>query len=426
MTILVFLGALLGAMALGIPIAYALLATGVALMWHLNQFDAQVLAQYLIEGSNSFPLLAVPFFMLAGEIMNVGGLSQRIVNFALALVGHIKGGLGYVAIVAAILLSALSGSAVADAAALTALLLPMMVKAGHDKARSGGLIAACGVIGPVIPPSIGFVIFGVAGNVSISKLFLAGIFPGIMIGAALWLTWMILVRKEKIVPPPRKSRAEVLAALRDATWALMLPVIILVGLRFGVFTPTEAAVVAAVYALFVATVVYRELKFSQLLAIFVTAAKITAVIMFLVAAAAVSAYLITVAQLPDKVITLLQPFMGNQTLLLIAIMVLCMLVGTAMDMTPTILILTPVLMPVIKQAGIDPVYFGVLFIINNSIGLITPPVGTVLNTVAGVGRMKMDDVTRGVMPFMLAEFVVMFLMVLFPALVTVPAKWFTG
>ncbi len=426
MTILVFLGGLLGAMALGIPIAYALLATGVALMWHLNQFDAQVLAQYLTEGSNSFPLLAVPFFMLAGEIMNVGGLSQRIVNFALALVGHIKGGLGYVAIVAAILLSALSGSAVADAAALTALLLPMMVKAGHDKARSGGLIAACGVIGPVIPPSIGFVIFGVAGNVSISKLFLAGIFPGIMIGAALWLTWMILVRKEKIVPPPRKSRAEVLTALRDATWALMLPVIILVGLRFGVFTPTEAAVVAAVYALFVATVIYRELKFSQLLAIFVTASKITAVIMFLVAAAAVSAYLITVAQLPDKVITLLQPFMDNKTLLLIAIMVLCMLVGTAMDMTPTILILTPVLMPVIKQAGIDPVYFGVLFIINNSIGLITPPVGTVLNTVAGVGRMKMDEVTRGVLPFMLAEFVVMFLMVLFPSLVLVPAKWFSG
>jgi tripartite ATP-independent transporter DctM subunit len=426
MTIVVFLGALLGAMALGIPIAYALLATGVALMWHLNQFDAQVLAQYLIEGSNSFPLLAVPFFMLAGEIMNVGGLSQRIVDFALALVGHIKGGLGYVAIVAAIMLSALSGSAVADAAALTALLLPMMVRAGHDKAQSGGLIAACGVIGPVIPPSIGFVIFGVAGGVSISKLFLAGIFPGILIGAALWLTWMILVRKEKIVPPPRKSRAEVLAALRDATWALMLPVIILVGLRFGIFTPTEAAVVAAVYALFVATVIYRELKFSQLLAIFVTASKITGVIMFLVAAASVSAYLITVAQLPDKVIGLLQPFMGSPTLLLIAIMVLCMVVGTAMDMTPTILILTPVLMPIVKQAGIDPVYFGVLFIINNSIGLITPPVGTVLNTVAGVGRMKMDDVTRGVMPFMLAEFAVMFLMVLFPSLVTVPAKWFTG
>jgi TRAP-type transport system large permease protein len=426
MTVAIFLGALLGAMALGIPIAYALLACGVALMWHLDMFDAQILAQNVINGADSFPLLAVPFFMLAGEIMNVGGLSQRIVNFALALVGHIKGGLGYVAIVAACLLSALSGSAVADAAALTALLLPMMTKAGHDKARSGGLIAACGVIGPVIPPSIGFVIFGVAANVSISKLFLAGIFPGIMLGAALWLTWMILVRNETIVPPPRKSRAEVLVAMRQATWALMLPIIILVGLRFGVFTPTEAAVVAAVYALFVATVVYRELKVSQIYAVLLTAAKTTAIIMFLVAAAMVSAWLITVADLPSKVIALLEPFMGNQTLLLIAIMVLCMLVGTAMDMTPTILILTPVLMPVVKQAGIDPVYFGVLFIINNSIGLITPPVGTVLNTVAGVGRMKMDDVTRGVLPFMLAEFLVLFLMVLFPSLVTVPAKWFSG
>jgi TRAP-type transport system large permease protein len=426
MTIAIFLVSLLGAIALGIPIAYALLASGVALMWHLNLFDAQILAQNVINGADSFPLLAVPFFMLAGEIMNVGGLSRRIVNFALALVGHIKGGLGYVTIIAAILLSALSGSAVADAAALTALLLPMMVKAGHDKARAGGLIAASGVIGPVIPPSIGFVIFGVTANVSISKLFLAGIFPGILIGAALWITWAILVRKEVIVPPPRKSTAEILRTMREATWALMLPAIILVGLRFGVFTPTEAAVVAAVYALFVSTVVYREMKLSQLYAVFVTAAKTTSIIMFLVAAALVSAWLITVAQLPAKVIELLQPFMGNQTLLLIAIMILVMIVGTAMDMTPTILILTPVLMPVVKAAGIDPVYFGVLFIINNSIGLITPPVGTVLNVVAGVGRMKMDEVTRGVLPFMLAEFIVMFLMVLFPSLVMVPAKWFYG
>ncbi|NRF65791.1 TRAP transporter large permease subunit [Aquincola sp. S2] len=426
MTVAIFLGALLGAMALGIPIAFALLATGVALMWHLDLFDAQILAQNVVNGADSFPLLAVPFFMLAGEIMNVGGLSRRIVDLALAVIGHVKGGLGYVAIMAAVLLSALSGSAVADAAALTALLLPMMVKAGHDKARSGGLIAASGIIGPVIPPSIGFVIFGVAANVSITKLFLAGIFPGLLIGASLWFTWWWLGRREQITPPPRKSRAEVLTALRQSTWALMLPVIILVGLRAGVFTPTEAAVVAAVYALFVSTVVYRELKLSQLHAIFVTAAKTTSVIMLLIAAAMVSAWLITVADLPSKVIGLLEPFMGNPTLLLIAIMVLVMVVGTAMDMTPTILILTPVLMPVVKAAGIDPVYFGVLFIINNSIGLITPPVGTVLNVVAGVGRMKIDDVTKGVMPFMLAELAVMFLMVLFPSLVTVPAKWFGG
>jgi tripartite ATP-independent transporter DctM subunit len=426
MTIAVFLGSLLAAMALGMPIAFALLASGVALMWQQDLFDAQILAQNLIGGADSFPLLAVPFFMLAGEIMNVGGLSRRIVNLALALVGHVKGGLGYVTILAGCLLSALSGSAVADAAALTALLLPMMVKAGHDKARAGGLIASVGVIGPVIPPSIGLVIFGVAGNVSISKLFLAAIVPGLLIGAALWLTWAWLVRRETIVPPPRKSLAEIGVAFREATWALVLPAIILIGLRMGVFTPTEAAVVAAVYALFVSSVIYRELTFKQLCQVFVTAAQTSAVVMFLIAAAMVSAWLITVADLPSKVVGMLQPFMDNKILLMAAIMVLVMIVGTAMDMTPTILILTPVLMPVVKAAGIDPVYFGVMFIINNSIGLVTPPVGTVLNVVAGVGRMKMDDVTRGVVPFMIAEFAIMFLMVVFPWLVTVPAKWFHG
>lgn len=426
MTILVFVGALLLAMAIGIPIAFSLLASGVALMWHLDLFDAQILAQNVIGGADSFPLLAVPFFMLAGELMNAGGLSKRIVDFALALVGHVKGGLGYVTIMAGCLLSALSGSAVADAAALTALLLPMMVSAGHDKARAGGLIAATGVIGPVIPPSIGLVIFGVAANVSISKLFLAAIVPGLLIGGALWVTWAWLVRREKIAPPPRKSGTEIATALRKALWALMLPVIILVGLRMGVFTPTEAAVVAAVYALFVSTAIYRELSWRDLYAVFVSAAKTSAIVMFLIAAAMVSAWLITVADLPSKVIGLLQPFMDNKILLMLAIMVLVMVVGTAMDMTPTILILTPVLMPVVKAAGIDPVYFGVMFIINNSIGLITPPVGTVLNVVAGVGRMKMDDVTRGVMPFMIAEFVVMFLMVIFPWLVTGPARFLHG
>jgi tripartite ATP-independent transporter DctM subunit len=422
MTIAVFLGSLLAAMALGIPIAFSLLLCGAALMWHMNMFDAQILAQNIMEGANSFPLLAVPFFMLAGEVMNTGGLSRRIVDFALALVGHIRGGLGYVTIVAACILSALSGSAVADAAALTALLLPMMVKAGHDKARSGGLIAACGVIGPIIPPSIGFVIFGVAANVSITKLFLAGIFPGIWLAAGLWATWWWTTRREKLEPPPRKSAGEVWHAFRKAGWALTLPLLILFGLRFGLFTPTEAAVVAAVFALFVAGVIYRELTWSQLYGTFVAAAKTTAVVMFLVAAAMVSAWLITEAQLPAQVVDLLSPLLGSPTLLMIAIMVLVMIVGTAMDMTPTILILTPVLMPLVKAAGIDPVYFGVLFIINNSIGLVTPPVGTVLNVVAGVGRMKMDDVTRGVMPFMIVQFVVMFLMVLFPQIVMWPAR----
>jgi tripartite ATP-independent transporter DctM subunit len=287
MTIAIFLGALLGAMALGVPIAFALLFCGAALMWHLNMFDAQILAQNTIEGANSFPLLAVPFFMLAGEIMNAGGLSRRIVNFAMTLVGHVKGGLGYVAIIAAVIMAALSGSAVADAAALAALLLPMMNRAGYDTARSAGLLASAGIIAPIIPPSIGFVIFGVAANVSISKLFMAGIFPGLMLGGALWITWWILVRKEKIAAAPRATAKEVVVAFKDATFALVLPVIVIVGLKLGVFTPTEAAVVAAVYAMFVSVVIYRELKLSRLYGLFLAAAQTTAVIMFLVAAAMV-------------------------------------------------------------------------------------------------------------------------------------------
>ncbi len=423
MTITVFLASLLGAMGLGIPIAFSLLLCGVALMVHMGSFDSQILAQNVISGADSFPLLAVPFFMLAGEIMNAGGLSRRIVNFAMALVGHIRGGLGYVGILAAVLMAALSGSAVADAAALSALLLPMMKEAGHNQARSAGLLASASIIAPIIPPSIPFVIFGVAANVSISKLFLAGVVPGMLLGVSLWVTWWLLARKEHVEVPKRKSAIEIAAAFKDATFALVLPIIVIVGLKFGVFTPTEAAVVAAVYALIISTLVYRELKFSQLYGLFLAAGKTTAVVMFLVAAAMVSAWLITVAQLPDQVITLLTPLLDSPKTLMFAIMILTMVVGTAMDMTPTILILTPVLMPLVKAAGIDPVYFGVMFVINNAIGLITPPVGTVLNTVAGVGKVSMDDVTKGVMPFMIAQFVLLFLMVLFPEIVTVPARW---
>lgn len=426
MVITIFLGSLLGSMALGMPIAFALLICGVALMYNMDLFDAQIVAQNVINGADSFPLMAVPFFMLAGEIMNVGGLSKRIVRLAMTLVGHIRGGLGYVAILAAVILASLSGSAVADAAALSALLVPMMVQAGHDKARSGGLVASAGIIAPVIPPSIGMIMFGVAGGVSITQLFLAGIVPGIMLGLSLVVAWALVVRKEKLTTPPRASKQDMIRAFGESFWALLLPMIIIFGLKFGIFTPTEAAVVAAVYSLFVATVIYRELKLSDLYDVFLTAAKTTSVVMFLVAAAMVSAWMITVADLPSLVTDLLEPLMDSPTLLLLAIMALVVVVGTAMDMTPTILILTPVLMPVIREAGIDPVYFGVLFIMNNAIGLITPPVGTVLNVVAGVAKISMEDVVKGVWPFMLAQLFVLFLLVMFPSLVTVPAAFFSG
>jgi tripartite ATP-independent transporter DctM subunit len=425
-TIAVFLFSLLGAMALGMPIAFALLVCGAALMYQLNMMDAQIIAQNLIAGADSFPLMAAPFFLLAGEIMNTGGLSKRIVNVALTLVGHVRGGLGYVVILASCILAALSGSAVADAAALSALLFPMMVKAGHNPAKSAGLIAAGGIIGPIIPPSIGFIIFGVAAGLSISKLFLAGIVPGILIGAGLAIAWWLEVRKEQSATPPKATRREVIHAIADGAWALALPGIIIFGLKFGIFTPTEAAVVCAVYALFVAMFIYKELKWKDLYRVFVTAAETTAIVMFLVAAALVSAWLITIAELPGQIVALLKPFMGSPLLLQIAMQVLVVIVGTALDMTPTILILTPVLMPIVKEAGIDPIYFGVLFIINNSIGLITPPVGTVLNVVCGVAKIKMDDIIKGVWPFMIAQLIVLFLLIVFPWLVTGPAKWFSG
>ena len=423
MTIAVFLGSLMGAMALGMPIAFALMVCGIALMWHMGIFDTQIVAQNMIVGADNFPLLAIPFFLLAGEFMNAGGLSRRIVNFALAWIGHRHGGLGYVAIIAAVIMAALSGSAAADTAALAAILIPMMRDGGYNVPRSAGLIASGGIIAPVIPPSIGFILFGVAANVSITRLFLAGIVPGLLMGLALAVTWWIVAYRDKVKSFPRVPMKQRLRTSVDAFWALLMPVWILGGIRFGIFTPTEAAVVAAVYAFLVGMFIYRELKLSELYALFLNAAKTTATVMFLVAAALVSAWLITSANIPAEIGGLIEPFMDNPTILMFVMMILVLVVGTALDFAPTVLILTPVLMPIVKQAGIDPVYFGVLFILNNAIGLITPPVGIVLNVVCGVGRVSMTDVIRGVGPFLIAQVGVLVLLILFPQIVLVPLNF---
>jgi TRAP-type transport system large permease protein len=424
MTIAVFLVSLLGLMAIGMPIAFALMFSGVAMMIQLDFFDSQLLAQNMIAGADSFPLLAVPFFMLAGELMNAGGISRRIVDLAVTLVGHVRGGLGYVAIGAAVLLASLSGSAIADTAALAALLVPMMRDNGYDVERSAGLIASGGIIAPIIPPSISFIIFGVAANVSITKLFMAGIAPGLMMGLALVGTWAWVSRRERVATRPRQPWGVRLRALVQAFWALMLPVIIIGGLRFGIFTPTEAAVVAAVYALFVGLFVYRELKPRDLLPLFVSAARTTSVVMFLVAAALVTAYMITLADLPGQVIDLLEPMLDHPKWLMFAIIVLLTIVGTAMDLTPTILILAPVLMPLVTKAGIDPIYFGVMFVLVGAVGLLTPPVGTVLNVVSGVARIRMEGIIRGVWPYVVVYTLLIGLFVVFPELITVPAGWF--
>jgi len=423
MTILVFLVALLGSMAIGVPVAFALMFCGVILMMYMGIFNPQIVAQNMIDGANSFILLAIPFFILAGELMNTGGLSKRIINFAIAFTGHVKGGLGIVAIIAAIIMASLSGSAAADSAALAAILIPMMRDAGYDVPRSAGLVAAGGVVAPVIPPSIAFIIFGVAANVSITQLFIGGIVPGILMGGGLVIAWQIVARRDNVEVLPRQGWRERGRETMRAGWALMMPVIILGGIRFGLFTPTEAGAIAAFYALFVGLFVYRELKLRDLYGVILRAAKTTAAIMFLVSGALVSAWLITSANIPNEIIRILAPVMDHPTLLLAMIMVLILIVGTSLDLTPTILILTPVLMPIIRQAGIDPVYFGVLFVMNTCIGLLTPPVGVVLNVVSGVAHVPMGRVIKGVWPFLAAHVTVLLLLVLFPSLVLVPLQW---
>jgi tripartite ATP-independent transporter DctM subunit len=431
MTVTIFMVSLCAAMAVGMPVAFALLVCAVSLMVYLisigtlDTFNTQIMAQYLISGADNFPLMAIPFFMLAGEIMTRGGISQQIVKIANALVGHIRGGLGYVAIIAGLVLAAISGSAAADTAALAAVVIPMMREAKYNVPRSAGLIAGAGCIAPILPPAMPLVLFGVVSQLSITKLFFTGIFPGLLMALSLVITWRFVARKDFADAPKQKFRiAPLLKALREGFWALTLPVIILGGMKSGAFTPTEAAVVAAVTALLISLFIYKGLKLRDLPHILLTAAKTCSAIMLIVAASMVVAWLITIAEIPGQVTEMMQPFMHNKTLLMLVLMLLVFAVAIPLDLAPTVLILTPVLMPLVKEAGIDPYYFGIMFMMNNAIGLITPPVGTVLNVVSGVAKVNLDSVIKGMWPFLLAETAVMFLLVFFPALVTVPARWF--
>ncbi len=424
MSILIFLSTLIVLIVMGMPIAFALMLTGVALMIQLNFFDAQLVAQNMIAGADIYPLMAVPCFILAGELMNAGGISKRIINLAVSMVGHIQGGLGYVAIAATLLLGCFSGSALADTAAVATLLIPMMRDNGYPVPRSAGLIAAGGVIAPIVPPSMPFIIFGVTTNTSVSALFVAGIVPALLRAGGLVVVWAILSRTMKVNLQRKRSWSERLHAFTDALWALVLPVIIIGGLRGGIFTPTEASAVAAVYALFVSLFVYREVKVSQLLTLTVNAGRTTSTVMFLCAAAFVSSYMVTLADLPAQVTDFLGPMMGHPHLLMGAIMFLLLLIGNVMDLTPTILVMGPVLMPIVVAAGIDPTYFGVMFILVGTLGLIHPPVCTVLNVVCGVAKISLESATRGVWPFLLAEALLVFLFVFFPGFITVPMTWF--
>ena len=420
---LVFVFGMLGLMGIGMNMSLALVLTGAGMAWVLDFWDTQLLAQNLVAGVDSFPLLAVPFFILAGELMNAGGISHRIITMAQAWVGHIRGGLGFVAIGAAVLMASMSGSALADTAALATILLPMMRQQGYPMHTSAGLIASGGIIAPIIPPSMPFIIYGVTTNTSISLLFISGIVPGLIMGAGLIVAWKLVLRDLDLPQGTPLPMAERIKATFKAFWALLMPIIIIGGLKTGIFTPTEAAVVAAFYALVISLFVHREMKLAQVYGVLVRASRTTAIVMFLCAGAQVASYMITLADLPSVLTGWLGPLVESPRLLMLVMMIVLVLIGTALDLTPTILIFAPVMLPIAVKAGIDPVYFGLMFVLNGAIGLITPPVGTVLNVVAGVGRMSMQQVIKGVNPFLLTYTLILLLFVLFPQIVTAPVAW---
>ena len=420
---IVFSAGMLLLMGIGLNMAFALVLTGAGMAWVLDFWDTQLLAQNLVAGVDSFPLLAVPFFILAGELMNSGGISRRIIDMAQAWVGHIRGGLGFVAIGAAVLMASMSGSALADTAALATILLPMMKRQGYPMHTSAGLIASGGIIAPIIPPSMPFVIYGVTTNTSISSLFLSGIVPGLIMGIGLIVAWKLQLRDMDLPQGEKLPLIERLHTTRKAFWAMLMPLIIIGGMKTGIFTPTEAAVVAAFYALVVALVIHREMKLIEIHEVLVRAAKTTAVVMFLCAGAQVASYMITLADLPTVLTGWLGPLVESPRVLMAVMMITLVLIGTALDLTPTILIFAPVMLPIAVKAGIDPVYFGLMFVLNGAIGLITPPVGTVLNVVAGVGRLSMHQVIKGVNPFLVTYLIILTAFVLFPQIVTAPVAW---
>ncbi len=422
----VFLGTLFGFMTLGIPIALVLVICSIALMLFLGQFDLLAIAQAMVAGTNSFPLMAIPFFMLSGEIMAQGGLSNRIVNAANLAVGKVRGGLGYAAILASIVFSGLSGSAVADAAALGGILIPMMKAAGYKVDRATALICASAIIAPIIPPSIPMIVLGTATNLSVTRLFMSGLVPGLILGLALMIMWFFIVRKDGLTDTVTFTKEERKAILKDSGPALFMPILIVGGIRLGIFTPTEAGAFAVVYALIVCKFVYKELDFSMFGDIFATAAKSTATVMFIVAAANAVGFYITMAQVPAQMASVLTPFIDKPVLLLLIINVFLFILGMVMDLTPNLLIFAPVLFPVVQQAGIDPYFFALIMCFNLCIGLITPPVGTVLYVGCGVSKLDIVRLSRAIIPFLIVELIVLFLMVFFPSLVMVPLEIIMG
>jgi tripartite ATP-independent transporter DctM subunit len=347
-----------------------------------------------------------------------------VVQFAQLLIGGVRGGLGYAAIVASILFAGLMGSSVGEAAALGGLLLPMMKQQNYIPGRAGAVIASGAILGPIIPPSTNFIILGsCVSGLSITKLFMIGLLPGIFIGLALMALWFIIVRIDGYHDNIKFTKEEKRKILIDASPAFMMPVLLLGGIRFGIFTPTEGGAFAAVYALIVCLCWYREIGIRKVLEVSAASARTTAAVMMIVATATAIGYFITLADIPQQIISVFEPFKDSPTTLLLMINVFLFLIGMVMDLTPNVLIFAPVFYPLILDAGIDPYHFGLIFILNLGIGVITPPVGTVLYVVCGIGNIKLPALVKNLLPFIVVEFMMLILITIFPKLSIIPMNW---
>jgi C4-dicarboxylate transporter DctM subunit len=417
-TLIIFFGVFFVSLVLSAPIVFSLALSALALLWDKGMLVPQLVVQRMFAGIDSFPMMAIPFFMLAGALMDTGGISTRLVRFSNYLVGWIQGGLAHVAILASMFFAGITGSAVADATAIGSTLIPLMNKRGFPTLFSAAVVAAAGVVGPIIPPSIPMVIYGVMAGVSIGALFMGGFIPGILIGLGLMAVVYVQAKKhgyprEAVRPTVR----EFLQATVSAFGAILMPLIILGGIFGGVFTATEAAVVATVYAFLMGKFVYKELQWRDFPEILYKAGLSTAMILIIVGVANLVGYIMAVERVPLMVAESFLSITTNKYVMLLLINILLLIVGCFIDGASALIIFTPVLLPLIYKLGIDPIFFGVMITVNLMIGTITPPVGLCLYVTCGIADVRLEQISRTIMPFLLVEVAVLFLITYVPDLI---------
>jgi len=404
--------------AIAMPVAWSMaIASGIYMLLG-PKIPLQGLVQRMIGGIDTFPLLAIPFFILAGNLMNTGGITERLVRFSRALVGHIRGGLAHVVVVTNMIMAGMSGSGIADAAGSGAVLIPAMKRAGYGVPFSAAVVGAAGTIGPIIPPSIPFVIYGSLANTSIGRLLLAGAVPGVLMGILLMIFVYVIARRRNYPSEVKVSRSELARATLHAIPPMGLPIIILGGIIAGVMTPTEAACAGAAYAFVLGVFVYRELKLRDLPKVITESVAGTAAVAIIISAAQPMGWILTYEQAPLKVLALFQDANFSKAALLLIINVIMLVLGCFLEGLAVMVMAVPVLMPLLRQAGIDPLHFGVLFVLNIMIGTITPPVGTIMYVVCALGKISIAEFSREVWPFVLALIACLFIVTYTPILST--------